>query len=159
MRLNNSKIKNTILSAYFLLLIAVIISIIVFGLFKDWINNSIIKYTVLILFFGLLFYLLHKVSKYFEYDSDGNVIVLINRGLIVSEFFNYRELKAEFPKEKLLYYRINKYFIYKSLNLYIKSNEQHQKRIRFNVSLVSRKKLRYLRMSLDKVVKQNKANR
>ncbi len=160
MRINNSKVKNTILTAYFLLFFAVIIGMIVFGLFKTWIDNSTMKYGVFIVFFVLLFLVLHKVAKYFEYDSDGHALVVINRGFIISEYFNYGEKKAEFPKKKLLYYKLSKHFIfYKSLNLYLKSGENHQNRIRFNVSLVSRKKLKYLRMSLDKVVKQNKANR
>ena len=159
MRINNSKIKNTILTAYFLLLFTVIIGMIVFGLFKNWIHNSTLKYTVFIVFFALLFLVLYKVAKYFEYDSDGHVLVLLNKGFVVSELLKYREKKAEFPKSKPLYYKLNKYFFYKSLNLYIRSGEQYQKRIQFNVSLVSNKKLKYLKMSLDKVVKQNKANR
>lgn len=160
MRINNSKVKNTILTAYFLLLFAVITGMIVFGLFKTWITNSTMKYSIFIVFFVLLFLVLHKVAKYFEYDSDGHVLVVINKGFVISEYINYGEKKAEFPKKKLLYYKLNKYFfVYKSLNLYIKSGDNHQKRLKFNVSLVSNRKLKYLRMSLDKVVKQNKANR
>ena len=160
MRINNIKIKNTILTAYFLLLFAVIIGMVVFGLFKTWIENSTMKYGVFIAVFILLFLLLHKVAKYFEYDSDGHVLVVINRGFVISEYFNYGERKAEFPKKKLLYYKLNRHFIfYKSLNLYIRSGEHHQKRLKYNVSLVSNRKLKYLKMSLDKVVKQNKANR
>ncbi|MBT8303461.1 MAG: hypothetical protein KJP09_03245, partial [Bacteroidia bacterium] len=64
--------------------------------------------------------------------------------------------RAEFPKSKLLYYKLNNYGVYKSLNIYIKSNDNRQKRLRFNVTLVSNKKLKYLKQSLDKVVKQNK---
>lgn len=162
MRINNSKIKNTILTAYFLLLFVVVIGMIVFGLFKDWIHNSTLKYSVFIVFFILLFLVIHKAAKYFEYDSDGHVLVVINRGFVISEYFNYGEKKAEFPKKKLMYYKLSKHFIfYKSLNLYIRSSddEHHQKRLKFNVSLVSRKKLKYLKMSLNKVIKENKANR
>ena len=159
MRINNSKVKNTILTAYFLLLFAVITGMLVFGLFKDWIYNSTFKYIVFIVVFGLLFMVLHKVAKYFEYDSDGHVLVVINRGFVISEYIKYGEKKVEFPKKKLLYYKLNKYFLYKSLNLYIKSGEHHQKRLKFNVSLVSNRKLKYLKMSLDKVLKQNKENR
>lgn len=142
-----------------MLLFGVIIGMVVFGLFKTWIENSTLKYSVFIVFFALLFILLHRLAKYFEYDSDGHVLVVINRGFIISEFINYGEKKAEFPKTKLLYYKLNKYFLYKSLNLYIRSGNGHQKRLKFNVSLVSNKKLKYLKMSLDKVIKQNKANR
>ena len=45
MRINNSKVKNTILTAYFMLLFTVVTGMIVFGLFKTWIENSTMKYT------------------------------------------------------------------------------------------------------------------
>ena len=147
------------LSAYFLLFFVTVISMVVFGLFQQWINNTFLEYSMILVFYGFLFLILHKIAKYFEYDSDGDVLVLINKGIVISEFFNYRENKAEFPKTKLLYYKLNNYIIYKSLNLYIRSGENRQKRLKFNVSLVSNKKLKYLKMSLNKVVKHNKVNR
>ncbi len=159
MRLNNAKIKNTILTAYFLLLFAVILNMLVFGLFRNWITNTNLELALIISFFLIVFIVLHSVAKYFEYDSDGDVLVIVNKGLIVSEFINYREKIVEFPKKKLLYYKLKDYGIYKSLNRYVRSGEHDQKRIKFNVSLMPKKKLRYLKMSLDKVVKQNKANR
>ncbi len=159
MRINNSKIKNTILTAYFLLLIAVILNMVVFGLFRDWIDSTTLQWILVVVFFIGLFALLHSIAKYFEYDSDGDVLVITNRGMIVSEFINYREKIVEFPKTKLLYYNLKDYRIYKSLNLYVKSGEHHQKRIKFNVTLVPNRKLRYLKMSLDKIVKNNKRNR
>ncbi len=159
MRINNAKVKNTILTAYFLLLFAAILNMLVFGLFRSWIKNSNLEWGLIIGFFVIVFVVLYSIAKYFEYDSDGDVLVIINKGLIVSEFVNYREKIAEFPKKKLLYYKLKDYGIYKSLNLYIRSGENRQKRIKFNVTLVPKRKLRYLKMSLDKVVKQNKANR
>jgi len=147
------------LTAYFLLLIAVILNMVVFGLFRNWIDNSTLQWILIVVFFVGVFLVLHSVGKYFEYDSDGDVLVIINRGMIVSEFFNYREKIVEFPKTKLLYYKLKDYKIYKSLNLYVKSGEHHQKRIKFNVTLVPNRKLRYLKMSLNKIVKNNKRNR
>jgi hypothetical protein len=147
------------MTAYFLLLIAVILNMVVFGLFRNWIDNSTLQWILIIVFFVGVFLALHSVAKYFEYDSDGDVLVIINRGMIVSEFFNYREKIVEFPKTKLLYYKLKDYKIYKSLNLYVKSGEHHQKRIKFNVTLVPNRKLRYLKMSLNKIVKNNKRNR
>jgi len=159
MRINNSKIKNTILTAYFLLLIAVILNMVIFGLFRDWINNTTLEWILIVGFFVVVFIALHSIAKYFEYDSDGDVLVLINRGMIIAELFNYREKTVEFPKNKLLYYKLKDYGIYKSLNLYIRSGEHHQKRIKFNVTLMPNRKLKYLKMSLDKVLKNNKRNR
>ena len=131
----------------------------VFGLFRNWISNTTLEWILIIGFFLGLFVALYSVAKYFEYDSDGDVLVIVNRGLIVSEFINYREKLVEFPKEKLLYYKLKDYGIYKSLNLYIRSGKNRQKRIKFNVSLVPNRKLRYLKMSLDKIVRNNKSKR
>ena len=147
------------MTAYFLLLIAVILNMVVFGLFRNWIDNSTLQWILIVVFFVGVFLALHSVAKYFEYDSDGDVLVIINRGMIVSEFFNYREKIVAFPKTKLLYYKLKDYKIYKSLNLYVRSGEHHQKRIKFNVTLVPNRKLRYLKMSLNKIVKHNKRNR
>ena len=158
MRINNSKIRSVIITAYFFLFFAVIVGMLVFGLFKEWLSSRTLEYIIFLAVFGLLFFLLHKTAIYFEYDSDGEALVLINKGLILSEFFNYRLKKAEFPKEKLLYYKLNDYIIYKSLNLYIRSGDNRQKRLKFNVTLLRPKKIKYLKMSLNKVVKQNKAN-
>lgn len=159
MRINNSKIKNTILTAYFLLLVAVILNMVLFGLFRDWIGNTTLQWLLIICFFVVVFIALHSIAKYFEYDSDGDVLVLINRGMVIADFFNYREKIVEFPKNKLLYYKLKDYRIYKSLNLYVRSGEYRQKRIKFNVTLVPNRKLKYLKMSLDKIVKNNKRNR
>lgn len=131
----------------------------VFGLFRNWISNTTLEWILIMGFFLGLFMALYSVAKYFEYDSDGDVLVIINKGLIVSEFVNYREKIVEIPKRKLLYYKLKDYGIYKSLNLYIRSGKNRQKRIKFNVSLVPNRKLRYLKMSLDKIVRNNKSKR
>ncbi|RZV62773.1 MAG: hypothetical protein EX254_07315, partial [Flavobacteriaceae bacterium] len=136
MRLNNQKSKKFVLSLYFVFAVLFVFASISFDLVRTLIGNARFKYLVL---FGVLILMLlfaHRVSKYFEYDSDGNVLVLMNKGMLLSEFFNYRENRAEFPKSRLLYYKLNNYGVYKSLNIYIKSNDNRQKRLRFNVTLV-----------------------
>ena len=123
------------------------------------ISNTTLEWILIMGFFLGLFMALYSVAKYFEYDSDGDVLVIINKGMIVSEFVNYREKIVEIPKRKLLYYKLKDYVIYKSLNLYIRSGKNRQKRIKFNVSIVPNRKLRYLKMSLDKIVRNNKSKR
>ena len=156
MRLNNIKAKQTVISIYFVFIVLLFFSSFSFSYISGLIRNSKLKYAVL---FGVLiasFFIIHKIAKYFEYDSDGNVLVVLNKGLLLSEFFNYRENRAEFPKHRLLYYKINNYGIYKTLNLYISSGENKHKRIKFNITMVKNKKIKYLKQSLDKVVKKNK---
>ena len=158
MRLNNKKAKKIVSTIYFVFAILFIFVTFSFNIIRSFIGSAKYKYAFLITILALALFFAHKVSKYFEYDSDGNILVVMTKGMMLSDFFNYRENRAEFPKKKLLYYRLNNYGIYKSLNLYIKSNGDRQKRLKFNVTLVSDKKLKYLKQSLDKVVKQNKVN-
>lgn len=159
MRINNSKLRNSIVAIYFVLVFAVTISMIVFGLFQDWIEDVTLKWLTVLAIFTVLFLALHTIAKYFEYDSDGEILVVANKGMILSEFFRHREKIVEIPKEKLLYYKLNSYIIYRSLNLYIRSGKKIQKRIKFNVSLMPKRKIKYLKMSLDKIVRNNKKNR
>ncbi len=127
----------------------------VFSSFKHLLPNSTL--TVLIVIFILIaaFVLIHQVSKYFEYDSDGVKVVVINRGLLLSEYLNYREHKLEFDKDRLTGFKFKDYIFYKSLTLYIKSSNGGTKKETFNVTLVSKRKRRYIRQSLSKMAKNN----
>ena len=74
-------------------------------------------------FLGLFvfFILVHFIARYFEYDSDGPKLVFTNKGLILTEFINYRQNKVEFAKHKLAGYKIHNYLVYKVLVISIKS--------------------------------------
>ena len=74
-----------------------------------------------------------------------------------SNFINYREQRAEFPKEKLTRYRVENYIFFCKLYIYIKSRSNKIKRLGFNISLLSPRKRRALKKSLDKVLKHNNA--
>ncbi|WP_162820028.1 hypothetical protein [Kordia sp. SMS9] len=123
-------------------------------LFRDDFNKEKLWYAipVLLVFIMVVFY---STAKYFEFDSDGNVLTFVNKGLFISNFINYREQRAEFPKEKLQRYRIQNYVVFSFLYVYVKSKSSHIKRVRFNISLLSSSKKRALKKSLEKVLKHN----
>lgn len=156
MRTNNGKIRNYIISVYFILIVTAIILATVFSAFKDLTPNGTYTFLLFLLGFIGLFFLVHWVSKYFEYDSDGMKVVVINRGLLLSDYLNYREYKVEFDKKDLLKYKFKNYFVYKTLVLYIRSRNGGAKRVSFNITLVDRRKRRYIRQSLRKMIKLNK---
>lgn len=157
MRTNNGKIRNYIVSIYFILVVTAIISATVFSAFKDLSSNPTYTFLMLLMGFIGLFFLVHWVSKYFEYDSDGMKVVVINRGLLLSDYLNYREHKVEFDKKDLLQYKFQNYVVYKTLVLYIRSRNGGTKRVSFNVTLVDRRKRKYIRQSLRKMIKLNRA--
>jgi len=145
MRTNNSKVRNVIISVYFVLIVLAILLATIFRAFTNLTPNPLITAFILIFGFSALFFLVHFISKYFEYDSDGLKVVVTNKGLLLSDHFNYREHTVEFHKSKLKSFKIYDYLVYKELVLFIKSSNGHVKKECFNVTLVSRKKRKYIR--------------
>lgn len=156
MRTNNSKVKNTIISVYFLLIVASIGFLTVFKTFTEGVSNPVLLFTGIALGFAGLFFLVHSISKYFEYDSDGLKVVVTNRGLLFSDKFNYREHILEFDKEDLYAYKFKNLVVYKTLTFYLKDTYGQKTKETFNITLVNRRKRRYIRQSLSKMVKMNK---
>jgi hypothetical protein len=96
------------------------------------------------------------VASYFEYDSDGEKISVINKGLILTEYINYREKQIEFLRPQLLGFKIRDFVVYKSLILILRSSDGNIRQEQFNITLLKRRKRRYVRQSLGKIIKQNK---
>lgn len=155
MRTNNSKVKNIIISVYYILIVFAVFFATVFSAFSHLTPNPVLTFFLLLAAFLILFFSIHAVSKYFEYDSDGIKVVVINKGLLLSDYFNYREHKLEFEKHKLKAFKFSNYILYKNLSLYTKSSNGHTQKTTFNVTLVSKKKRRYIRQSLSKMIKNN----
>lgn len=156
MRTNNSRVKNIIISVYFILIVLAILLATVFSAFSHLTSNPALTFFLIVIGFIILFFTVHFVSKYFEYDSDGVKVVVINRGLLLSDYLNYREHKLEFSKANLIGYKFHDYLLYKTMTLYVKNREGHKKTVTFNVTLVNKKKRRYIRQSLSKMIKLNR---
>lgn len=151
MRTDNRAVKNSIISIYFILLVAAILLATVFNTYDDFPVSSM--YVFLALFVVVV--LVHFLARYFEYDSDGPKLILTNRGLILTDFINYRQHRAEFAKEKLVNYKAHNYLIYKTLVVSIKHSNGKIVKESFNVTLLKRKKLRYVKQSLKRILKEN----
>lgn len=157
MRTNNEKVKNIIVGVYFVMIILAMTSLFVFNAITGLEINAFILMLGIFGVFGVLFFLVHRIAKYFEYDSDGAKLIIINKGLLLSEKFNYRQYKLEANKSELVGFKFNNYFIYKELVILIKwDGHETIKKYRFNITLVARKKRKYMRQSLSKMVKQNR---
>ncbi len=152
MRTDNRKVKNSVVSIYFILIAVAVLSAIIFK-FSDYLSGKIL-YIFLGLFIVVL--LFHFVSRFFEYDSDGVKIVIINRGLLLTDYINYRENKVEFTRNQLIGFKIRNYALYKSLVILVKKNDGRRVKERFNVTFLKNKKLSYVRQSLSKIVKENR---
>ncbi|MEO6346569.1 MAG: hypothetical protein ABIO60_01545 [Aquaticitalea sp.] len=155
MRTNNSRVKNIIVSVYFVLIVMAIMAATLFQAFKHLTPNPFLTFVLIVFVFAALFFIVYRISRYFEYDSDGVKVVIVNRGLLLTEYINYREHKVEFDKHRLSAFKFNDYILYKTLDLYIKNREGFKKKETFNVTLMTHKKCRYIRQSLSKIIKAN----
>ncbi|GAB2769276.1 hypothetical protein [Salinimicrobium soli] len=98
------------------------------------------------------------VGKSFEFDSDGETINFKSNGLLISKFMRYREQRTEVPKAKLQNFKIENYILYKRLHVFIHSrNKRGYRHYKYNITFLSRKKTKALRISLAKVMEKNKA--
>ncbi|WP_178988405.1 hypothetical protein [Winogradskyella schleiferi] len=152
MRTDNRNIKSTIISIYFLLVVAAILLTTVFKSFRIFEGSSL----YVIIGLALAVVAVHFVARYFEYDSDGSKLVITNSGLILTDYLNYREEKVEIDKHNLVGFKIRKLLVYKILIVTIKNSEGKLSKKRFNITLLKRKKLRYVKQSLRKIIKENK---
>lgn len=154
MRFNNERSKIQAASIYFFLGTGIFIALLYLATFQENLRLTQVWYYILISLIIVLVYI-YNTAKYFEFDGGGNALTFINRGLLASSFINYREHRAEFPKEKLKGYKIKNYVIYCKLNIYVKSRTNRIKRVSFNISLLNNNKKKALKRSLDTVLKFN----
>ncbi|MDN3594017.1 hypothetical protein [Zunongwangia endophytica] len=106
----------------------------------------------------LLFLFVHRIGVSFDFDGEGETLILKNNGVFFSKFMEYRLKKAEFPKRKLADYKFSDYGVYSSITIYIKSRRRKGfKKYTFNTTFLSRKKKRELVGSLKNVLDKPKA--
>ena len=152
MRTDNGGVRNFIISVYFVLIVVAVLLATVFQ------SLDVVSDGSLYVFFGtlLLAVIIHGIARFFEYDSDGPKLIIINRGLLLSDYLNYREHKIEIEKERVLGFKIKRFYVYNQLVVLYNDRFEKQQKTRFNVTLVKKRKLRYIRQSLSKIIKENK---
>ncbi|WP_029036191.1 hypothetical protein [Salinimicrobium xinjiangense] len=118
-------------------------------------NYSSLIPNIIALLVGIYIFI---VGKTFEFDSDGETINFKSNGVLVSQFMHYREQRTEVPKSKLKDFRVENYFFYKRLHIYIHSrNSKGYRHYKYNITFLTGKKVKSLKMSLAKVLEKNKA--
>lgn len=118
-------------------------------------NYSSLIPNVIALLVGVYIFI---VGRTFEFDSDGETINFKSNGALVSQFMHYREQRTEVPKSKLKDFKVDNYFFYKRLHIYIHSrNSRGYRHYKYNITFLTSKKVKSLKMSLAKVLEKNKA--
>ncbi len=139
----------------YLILLFLILMVVIYNYLI--LNEAILAYkeiAVLLVLYMSVFVYWYKISKYIEYDSNGSGIVFITKGILLSDFVNHREQRIELPKEKLVNYKIIDRFFYKKIHLHIKSKHKIKK-VCIDVTFLSTVKTKALKLSLNKIVREN----
>ena len=156
MRINNSKIKDKVISGYFVSILITLVLSTVFSVFKGIDLDPVITFIMVIFIFLAVFIAIFNIAKYFEYDSDGLKVGVMNKGLLSTDYLRSKEHTIEFDKENLMRFKFQNFVFYKRLILIILNSRGHNKKEIFNVTLVSRKKRKYVKQSLNKIIRNNR---
>ena len=135
---------------YITLIPAIIFDFIIWNIHGSLSKSVLLTPVVLI---GVL-YLLYRGNSSFKYDIDGEVLNFTTENPVFPGWPMFTT-HFEFPKRKLLEYRVVEMPLKKMLFVSIKSKQGVVKR-RVSISYLSENKLKALRTSLHKVVAQNK---
>ena len=71
MRVNNSKTKGIVISGYFIFIVIALTLLTVFDVFSEIPINPVLIFIFTVFVFLGIFVLIFKITKFFEYDSDG----------------------------------------------------------------------------------------
>ncbi len=156
MKLSNEKRKFYFHSVNTLFVLALLF--LGFGLF---ITFGPIRMKLLLISIGvILLYFTHlwRGNPFFQYDSEGETLNFTNRNFYML-FGDPKVVKrAEFPKRKLLGYKISKNPLKRRLVLIVRSKRTENERSKqvFDITYLNKSERKDLMRSLDKVMKRNK---
>lgn len=152
MRLHNKQ-RYSFFKFYYLLLILTML----FDLVRAGLDGSFGELPLLspyIMVFGL--FLWYRGLPVFEFDSDGEVLILSAKEPFLSGFSKSFSKHSEFPKRKLRSFRIRSFPLRKILVVSIDSKEGTPKKTKFSISYLRKGEVRDIERSLRRVLKREK---
>lgn len=161
MRINNKRIIPWIETIYALLFLALLPAIILLfipiGVVVEFVSPYLIIGTLLV----LLFLLYKSGNQHFEYDSDGEVIHICSQDAFWSKYFSSKKTTMDFPKTKLISYRVKESFLQKTLELIVSSkrNSNGVVKLKFNITYLNASEISDMKRSLSKIIKNNTKNK
>ncbi|MGO1751421.1 MULTISPECIES: hypothetical protein [Psychroflexus] len=154
MRLTNYRATKMIPGIYYFLVVLFFLFIFlnqVLG--AQFIRSNKLFYAIEALIVLSIFYT-YYAGRYFEYDSEGTLLSIYTRGIILSQITNYRDKRYEVKKDSITDCKVINFLFFKKLVIHYKKNDK-TKKISINVTLLSPRKVRYLKKSLSKLLQQN----
>ena len=154
MKLQNRTTKNKVTIFNILLLVGLATSISFFFLKNEIKSYDVVTAVVCLI---ALLCLNYFGPPYFRYDSNGETLIIQNKKAL--PFSLVKEHSVDFPKEKLVKFNIANGFLFKqTLELYIRSrrsNHAAHSKLKFNITYLSRRDIKNLNISLNKVLREN----
>ncbi len=144
-----------LLKAGYILLLTSMLAFFTYHFFV--VNTTVLnnyQLTILLICYLVFFVYWYINAKYIEYDSKGLGVVFVTKGIVLNDISNYREQRIEIPKNKLTNYKLVNRVLYKKVYLYIKGSSGIKK-VGINISFLKTHKVKALRASLDKIVREN----
>lgn len=137
MRLTNEQLKERFVLLYAILALGILIDLLVSGL-DGTITEYFQSHLLSIGSLGVVVLLFLLGKPYFEYDSDGEVLIFKSRYFLGEKIFPSLTKTAEFPKRKLIDYKIRG-IGRRTVTIKIKSKKGVTVR-HFNITFLSRGK-------------------
>lgn len=154
MRLNNRNkavYYNFVVSVVVMLLFCGFLAFLLEKYLYDFLEWESALFLIIPILFALVFYF--RGRQIFEYDSDGEALNFKNRNVVS---FLDKALNDEFPKYKLIDYEIISAIILKRLYITISSKRNNSLILKYDISYLKKKELNDLKISLSKVIKNNR---
>ncbi|MFV0304343.1 MAG: hypothetical protein ACK5IC_02525 [Moheibacter sp.] len=157
MRINNKRVNVYIESIYTILFIGLVCSILLIFIPIPTITKYISPYILCAIFLFLIISLYKFGHQHVEYSSDGEVLNIKTGDSFWVKYFPKSRVVVDFPKHKLINYKIYNRILYKKLELYItsKRNQSGIAKLSFNITYLSQSEITDLKRSLSKIIKKN----
>ncbi len=155
MRINNRRVRSSFRLLYILVVLAFIFDLVTInieGSFSEYYQGH---YFWPIFIGGFLLFRWIGLP-HFEYDSDGEALVFRSRAPYFSENISFLRKVAEFPKQKLYNFSVERFLFKRTLKIKVKSKNHTIKSLKFNISYLTRTERKDLQRSLKNVLQKNK---
>lgn len=158
MRINNKRITPLINAVYALLFLALVAAAFLIIIPIGIITGIISPYYLIGIVLISIFLLYSFGHQHIEYDSDGEVINIRTKDVFWSKYFPKAKVIMDFPKNKLVSYRIHRSIFTKTLEMIVTSKRTAHgvTKLKFNITFLSKSETNDLKKSLNKIIKNNK---
>lgn len=157
MKINNKRIKPYIQIIYTIIGLLFAIFLIT-KLFPLRAFKQVPSYIFLITGIVLFIITRYRGNQLFIYDSEGEALNFKNEDVILSNLISSSKKSSEFPKRKLISYKVKGHFLKKTLEITITSKKSTTgyTKLKYDVSYLNKKEINGIKKSLKRVLEENK---